>query len=191
MEKDKSLLNNAMYYGLFFGLFLVVLSIITNTFVTDVEKLQISKFLSLLTIVFYFIGITICTIHFRKNRLGNIISYKHAFTFGMLVMFYASFIVALYLFVFTKWINTDFINLTNEINKSIQIEKLQSKKISDEEIDVALMMMDKFSIKSPLALSVVTIFGGLFWGVLVSLLTSIFTKKAATNPFSEISNTEE
>jgi hypothetical protein len=28
-------------------------------------------------------------------------------------------------------------------------------------------------------------------GGIVSLLTSIFTKKAATNPFNEISNTEE
>lgn len=195
MEKDKSLLNNAMYYGLFFGLFLVVYSALTQ--ITGISKsiltqgMGVQIMAGILSIVIYFVGVSISQVHYRKNKLNNVMSYGQALTFGILVTFFASFLTAIYTFIYTTWINPDFLQEVFELTKETTVAMLERFNSPDEAIEQAMAKIEEKGPGTPASQALNGIWGGLIMGGIVSLLTSIFTKKAATNPFDEISNTEE
>lgn len=56
-------------------------------------------------------------------------------------------------------------------------------KLPEEQIEMAIQMVSKF--QSPMILLVMGIFGGALAGLIISLITSIFTQKRPADPFAE------
>ena len=60
---------------------------------------------------------------------------------------------------------------------------IEQGKVPEEQLDAAIEMMSKF--QKPIILSVSSIFGGALTGLIISLITSIFTKKEPGNEVPE------
>lgn len=192
MEKDKSLMNNSMQYGLIFGVVLVIYSVV-NTLTGMNEKMlaggmalsAVSLFLSL---IIYFAGIFISQKSYRVNKLDNVITYGQALSFGILVTVFGSFLVAVYNFIYAQWINPEFGQQIYELSRQVTIDMLDRFNVPDSAYDEALAKLEENGVQSPSDFAFGAIMNGLVMGTIVSLITSIFVKKKGSDPFAEIND---
>lgn len=190
MEKDKSIMTNSMYYGLIFGIVLVVYSAIT-TLTGMTEKMltggiQMSMLSLALSLIIYFGGIFLCQKSYRDKKLEGIMPYGQALTFGILVTVFGSFLVAVYQFIYTQWINPDFGQEVYELSREMTINMLERFNAPEESFDLALSKLEEKGVQTPVDFAFGAIMNGLIMGIIVSLITSIFSKKVNKDPFAEV-----
>lgn len=190
MEKDKSIISNSMYYGLIFGGVLVVYNVIsTLTGVTEkvmTGGLTMQIMSMLLGMIIYFVGISLSQKNYRVKQLDDVMSYGQALSFGILVSVFASFLVAVYNFIYASWINPDFMQEVYEITKQTTIDMLERFNAPEESFDLALEKIEEEGIQTPIDFAFGAIMNGFIGGVIISLITSIFTKKENKNPFAGV-----
>jgi hypothetical protein len=122
-------------------------------------------------------GIAYTIIVFRDTENSGFISYSDSLKLGTSVAFFSSVILAFYTFIFINYIEP---NTLNEILQQAEQAILESKpEISDEELDLALEMTDKFI--QPHWMLILGILSGTFMGFIYSLIISIFVKKDNPN----------
>ncbi len=169
IEKPKNqMLKPAMNYGLVFGAILVAFSVLTWALNMMLES-YISYINYLLMIVcLYFLGRK-----YRDEHAGGFITYGKAFKFSALTLLFTSFILGFYTFIFYKFIEPGMINVILEKSREAMLEK--SSDLTEEQIDMAIEMQKKFM--TPLMMFFGSMIGIYFFGIIFSLITSIFVKK--------------
>jgi hypothetical protein len=120
----------------------------------------------------YIIGIVIAQIQYRNREMNGAISYGQALGFGVAIMLFSGIISALYTLII---FNLD-PSLVDQI-KAVQEEAMLKKGLSEEQIEAAIAMSSK--MMSPAWMSIMGLFGSVFMGTIISLITSIFVKKQA------------
>ncbi|MDR1896024.1 MAG: DUF4199 domain-containing protein [Prevotellaceae bacterium] len=146
----------AASYGLILGLSLTVLSLVEHV-------LNIS--LIFITILIFVGGIVYSTISYREIYLERVISYGKSLLFGIVLSMFIFLILGMYGYTFASFI--DPVGYKERLNEAILIMQnsgFQSTNISDPMSD---------PVTAVLSYS----FLGLLVGLLVSSVTSIFTKK--------------
>ena len=166
--------KSAMNYGAVLGLCLVAIASVMWSFGVDKSGSMLPTILNNGLII---AGIAYTIIVFRDTENSGFISYSDSLKLGTSVAFFSSVILAFYTFIFINYIEP---NTLNEILQQAEQTILESKpEISDEELDLALEMTDKFI--QPHWMLILGILSGTFMGFIYSLIISIFVKKDNPN----------
>jgi hypothetical protein len=195
MEKDQSIISNSMIYGFIFGIVLVVYNIIITA--TGINKtliaggITMTMLSALLSLILYFGGVVISQQHYRNKKLEGYITYGKAFTFGFLVTVFASLLVAVYSFVYAQWINPDYGQELFEMTKQLTLDMLDRFNAPADAVDQALAKIEENGVSTAQDFAFGAISNGLVFGVIISLITSIFIKKENKDPFAGIEDTTE
>ena len=164
----------AMNYGAVLGLCLVAIASVMWSFGVDKSGSMLPTFLNNGLII---AGIAYTIIQFRDTENRGFISYGDSLKLGTSVAFFSSVILAFYTFIFINYISP---NTLNEILVQAEQAILESNpEISDDELDLALEMTNKFV--QPHWMLILGVLGGTFMGFMYSLIISIFVKKDNPN----------
>lgn len=166
MEQKSTFWKSAMVYGLYLALVLTLFSVILY-----VSGLILNTKVGYVSIVLTIAGIVIAQINYRNRELNGVISYGQAVGFGVAIMLFAGIVTALYTIVLYTFIDPSLIDQM----KAVQEEALLGKGMSEDQIEAAMSMTSK--MMTPAWMSIMGLFGSVFSGTIVSLLTSIFVKK--------------
>ncbi len=164
----------AMNYGAVLGLCLVAIASVMWSFGVDKSGSILPTILNNVLII---TGIVYTIIQFRDTENSGFISYSESLKLGTTIAFFSSVILAFYTFIFINYIEP---NTLNEILQQAEQAILESNpEISDEELDLALEMTNKFV--QPHWMLILGVLGGTFMGFIYSLIISIFVKKDNPN----------
>lgn len=117
---------------------------------------------------------------YRNEKMGGIMSYTQSLGMGSLIMVVAGIISAVYMYVFIKYIDPDFVNVMTQM----QEEKLLEKGMDEASIEATMEFTSK--MKSAGVLAVISFLGTAFMGVIFSAIVSIFLKKEPKDPFAAV-----
>jgi len=171
--KKSEFLKNSMTFGAITGLALIIVGVIA--YILDLQNSTINSFLQYGVMI---AGIFLGTRNFRDKINFGSITYGKALGSGVLICLFSSIIMALYNYIFLKYIDPDFIGKLLEM---IENEMLKQG-LPDNQVEMALEMQRK--IMTPTWISIIIIPSLTFMGFLFSLVTSIFLKRKS-NPFDE------
>lgn len=177
--KNNSLVKSSMNAGAILGLVMVAFTIVLY-----VLNLTTSKSLNLLFYVFIVAGLYISIKQYGKEQLNGFLTYKVSLSYGILVSFFASVILAFFTYLLYKLIDPDLINKLKEL----QIEEMLKRGITEDQIEY---MQDSSIFKmmlSPGMIAISSLFTYTIVGVLLSLIVSFFTKSKQPNGFDQAMN---
>jgi hypothetical protein len=140
-------------YGLILGLIMIVSQLI-------------SFLVPLLSPGIYIAGIIYTTIHYREKYSGGTITYGRSLLFGILVSGFAFIILGMFFYIMFSLYPAEYMELFNAV-----MEKMKTKGLATP----SETSMD--SLRNPVIWIVTYLFLGLFAGLAVSAIVSIFTKK--------------
>ncbi len=163
----------AMTYGAVLGAVLSVIALIIWNLGIDENQVIVPVLNSVLIIAF----LSYAIIQYRNEHNGGFISYSESLKLGTTVAFFSSVILAFYQFVFISYINPSALSEVMSVAEQAILEA--NPEISDEELEMRLEMMTKFS--QPHWMMIMGVLGGTFMGFLYSLIISIFVKNEDPN----------
>ena len=165
MEQKSTFWKSAMIYGLYFGVAITFYSVILY-----VLGLSLNENIKYLSFLLSAVGVVIVQINYRNRELDGVISYGQALGFGVAVILIGSIITSIYSFIIFS-IDPSLI----EQIKIAQEEAMLKKGMSEDQIEAGVAMFSKMS--SPGIMAIFSLFGSLFFGTIISLVTSIFVKR--------------
>ncbi len=158
--------KNNMNFGAIGGFAIIIVSVLLY-FLNIQENIFVTIFIYIVLIFVIIVG----TKHYKNNIQNGNITYGRALGTGTAISFFASIIVAFYMFLFLKFIDTD----TMDKMYSIIEDKMYSQGLPDDQVEMSLEMAKKFT--TPFTIAIGTILSYTFWGFLFSLITSSFIRK--------------
>ena len=167
-EKPRSLMSNALLYGLLAGGAMIVFSLIL--FLLDLNQDNRVNWISYL---FLAGGMFLGAFEYRKKFTNGFMNYGKAFSLCFMTGLFAGILVSVFMFVFVKYIHPGFIQeLLN-----LQREKLSlQQKMSEEQIDKTMEFMAKY-IFTPGGFTIISLLTYASFSAIVSLILAIFLKK--------------
>lgn len=108
--------------------------------------------------------------YYKENGDG-FMSYGQGMGIGFWASLLSSVISSAFTYVYVKFIDTSWM----ETIKEMQLEQMEKQGLSDEQIEMSMSMMERFS--TPEMIFIFGIIGGVFLGVILSLIITIFTQK--------------
>ncbi|MBN1926538.1 MAG: DUF4199 domain-containing protein [Prolixibacteraceae bacterium] len=176
MENSKKIFwNKAMFWGFIVGLTAMIAS--TVFYATDNFDHAAKQWVE---IAIYVIGIILCALSFRNSIEENtLFPYGRALGLGVSTMLFASIILAVFSFVLYKFIDP---GLIDELITTLEEKYLESG-LSEDMIERQIEMQQK--LMTPAFMSVGQVINGVLYGLIISLITSIFMKKKSVDGFQE------
>jgi len=163
-----------MNYGAVLGLVLVALAVIMwSVGIDDNQSIVPGLLNNGLTIAF----IAYAIIQYRDINNNGFISYSASLKLGTTIAFFSSIILAFYSVIYVLYINTEALSEVIKITEQTMLEA--QPEISEQELDLALQMVNKFM--QPHWMMIMGMLSGTFMGFLYSLIISIFVKKEDPN----------
>lgn len=157
--------DDSIKFGIIGGLAGVIFSLIT--YFTDLQFENWTKWISTLIMVAAIVlGIKSIT----DSNKGNLISFGTLFKAGMIIAIIIAVISIIYFFIYTNFIETDFIDKILEVSR----KQMAEKGLSEEQIDTALKMSKSFM--SPGLMVVFSLAGSLIFGALASVVGAAIFK---------------
>jgi hypothetical protein len=154
MENSNIMMKVAAGYGLVLGFVIIVAQIIS--YISGLTVLLLATYIG---------GIIYTTIVYREKYLAGTISYGRSLLFGILVSGFTFIIIGVYLYVLVSFNREEFQKIFN----------LVLQRMSEQGYTVSEISADM--IYNPVFLIISYLITGLFIGLIVSAITSIFTKK--------------
>jgi hypothetical protein len=115
---------------------------------------------------------------YRDNYMHGQITYGQSLGAGMIIFLYSSIIVAVYTYLLYTVIDSGLV--TKQM--AFQEAEMVKRGIPQASIDAGMAMQAK--LLKPAIIAPLSILGSMFWGLIVSLLISIFIRKEG-NPLIE------
>ena len=168
MENRPSNAKVALINGIYLGIALIFFSLIL--YIIGVDREHWLQYLSFLIML---IGVFMAQKNWRDKYNDGFLTYGQSFSNGFLTILFASVLTALYTYSFFEFLApAEHLKILETAEESIYE---QNPNISDEEFKVAWKWTSMMI--TPLALAVWSIVGGVFGGLVISAITSIFVKK--------------
>jgi hypothetical protein len=117
---------------------------------------------------------------YRKEKMGGIMSYTQSLGMGSLIMVVAGIISAVYMYVFIKYIDPNFINVMMQMQEN----KMLEKGMDEATIEKAMEFTSK--MRSVGFMTIMAFVWTAFMGVIFSAIVSIFLKKEPKDPFAAV-----
>lgn len=165
MEEKSTFWKSAMTYGLYLGVAVVLYSVILY-----VLGQMMNPALTWISYVILAAGVYLSQLNYRNKELNGFIKYSTALGFGVAVMLFSGIIQTVFTVVLFKLDAS----LLDQL-RIIQEEALMKQGLPEESIETATEMMSKF--QSPVVMAISGLLSMVFIGFIISLITSIFTKK--------------
>lgn len=116
------------------------LSIIIFGLIAHFTGNSYSKFISYITYLIVVITILLSIYFYKKNDMHDIMTFKEGFWAGMRATLVFSLIGCIWMIVFIKIINPEFMS----VMKSMQLDEMTKNGMSDDQIEKAMPMIEKF-----------------------------------------------
>lgn len=167
--REKGELNfkdTAIKFGIITGLVSIILSLIF--YFINVEYDSWSRYVSILiSMILVFIGVK----NIAAENANKLISFGSLFKAGMLITLILAIISIVYFFIYTNFINTDFMDGLMQVQK----EQMADKGLSEEKIETAMEMAQKFS--SPIFMTITSFITFIVIGAISSAIGAAIYKK--------------
>lgn len=183
-NKTNPLLISSMTYGLYLGIIMVIYSLLL--FFLNVKPIGFTLpiLLSLVSLAIAFFGIFLSTKKVRNDVLGGEMTFGQGILIGLVVIFVASVISAIYVYIQSTIIDPDYMKNILEAQKEWMYEFMSSKGVSEEQIEKAIEGIDaKMNEMNPVKTAITSIVSSTIFGLIISLITSAILKKKNDNPF--------
>ncbi len=169
METSKiSLGRNSIITGIILGLTLIIFDLLLYIFNAPFKSpLRYSTVLIIAGFIIY------GTITFRDKHNNGFITYGRCFLSGFLIALYGGILFAIYNYLFIKFFDHSIITKMIAIAQQAVADKMPN--LDEEKIEEVVQMQKKFM--TPFFLSLGALFNSIVWGVIMSLIISIFVKK--------------
>lgn len=170
-QKPTSLWKSSLTSGLYLGIVLILLSVILY-----VAGFTFETWAAYISYPILIAGAAYAQVSYRKS-LGGEMTYGQALGVGLMSIVFASVLSSVYAYVLYTVIDP---SLLDQV-KLMTEQRILEQGVPEEQLDTAMNLAMKF--QTPGALAVMGIFGGALIGLIISLITAIFTKK---NPSDEV-----
>ena len=174
MEKKVSVWQATLNSGLILGLALVIYTLLL--YFLDQTFNQKLGYVSILILI---AGLVLGVKSFRDDARGGIMSYGQGVGAGTIIGLYAGIIGAIFTYLLYTVIDPD---LTGKLLTFTEEKFIESGRVPEEMIDTIMEQQKKFM--APWIMSIGAVINYVFFGVVVSLIASIFLKKEG-NPFQQ------
>lgn len=174
MEDKVTVSQVALRYGVIVGLVFIVMGMIFQLLDLDMETLQI---VGNINYVFLAIGIVFAHKAFKDGGDG-FLSLGQGLGIGTLISLIGGAMSGIFSYIYLKFIDDSMLTKIRDL----QIEKMEEQGMDDAAIEKAMGFAEK--LMSAEMIPVWTIVGMLFFGFIISLIISLFTKKS--NPTLEV-----
>jgi hypothetical protein len=178
MEAKRSIWKETLNYGIILGLISVGLSVLTYMFDLTFKTWIIWPSLIINLLVLYFLLIS-----YRDHYNNGFISYGKSVGAGVIINLYAAIIVAIYIYVLYSFIDPGLVDK----QLAFAEEKMIARGVPESAIDAGMQVQAK--LMKPWFTSLMSIVNSVFFGLIISLIVSLFTMKKG-NPLLE-EETEE
>ena len=166
MEERKSVWKETLNYGLIMGLISIVFSVLT--YMLDVTG---KPWVILPSLIISIVALYMLLRSYRDTFNHGYISYGKAVGAGVVISIYSAILSAIYIYILYGFIDPGLVD--KQILEAE--EKLIARGMPEGSIDAALEMQAKFM--KPWFMAVSSIFTAAFFGLILSLLVSLFIKK--------------
>jgi hypothetical protein len=173
MEETTSITTRSV--GIRYGLILALVSVIYFLVLTIMNVDMTSGIGRWASILFYVAGIFLAHKYFKDNGSG-FMSYGEGIGISFWIGLLSSVISSLFTYIYIKFFDASFV----EMIKEKQIEEMQARGMSDEQIDQGMKFAEMFM--SPEAILIFGIIGGIITVLIVGLIVTIFTQKKSPEP---------
>ncbi|HNW75706.1 MAG TPA: DUF4199 domain-containing protein [Bacteroidales bacterium] len=167
-EKPRSVSSNALWFGIITGAVLILYNLIL--FLAGVYT---NKILGYISYLFLIGGMVWGTLEYRKKYLNGFMPYSKAFVSCFMIGLFGGLLVAVYMFVFVKYIHPGYIQEMMDISRQTMYST--NPNMSEEQIEQAVEMSSKFM--SPAMIAVSAFIGYAIASVVIALIAAIFVKK--------------
>ena len=157
----------AATYGLILGILSILVSVIDYSFGFYGQS-SLIKYLGFAVLI---CGIVYFTIKYRNEQCDGYLSYGQSVGFGLLLCLFSAVVTAVFTYFLITVIEPEYIARVLEITE----QKLIEKGLSGAELDKALEASKMFM--GPGMITFFSILTSLFIGLIICLITSIFTKR--------------
>lgn len=157
----------ALNYGLIYGLFSVLLSVIVYSSGDYLQKPAWSTIL----ITFFGFGITYYAIFLYRKALGGFLNLGQAMKMGVAVALIGGIIASISNYVFMTYIEPGLVEEMLELGR----RQLEESGISDDQIEMSLEMSKKFM--QPWLMTAMGIISSVFMGIIYSLVAGLILQK--------------
>ena len=155
--------------GAIISLPMILISVMAYVF--DISE---SKWFGWLSFLIFIATIVLVQRYYRINFYEGFVSYGKMFGGTLLMLLFASAIMFIYSFLFYQFIAPE------QIAKMLDMAKINmyDQGLSSSQISKSVDFMTNY-VFTPIALSITSLFSTFIQGLLIALITSIFTKKNA------------
>ena len=181
MEPKKLSINQyAMQYGLLLGIVMIIFDLVMYIF-----KAPMGSPLQYLNLVIIIAFIVYGSINYRNKHSNGYINYGKSLLTCFLIALYGGIVFAIYKYFFLKFFDHSMILKLKDFAR----QKIAEKGAFDDDKIDQIMEVQKW-VYTPFVLTVSGIINSAFWGLLFSLIISIFVKKE-DNSFETATNTDQ
>lgn len=156
--------------GIRYGLILSVISIAYFIILTVTGVDMTSGAGRWSSIIFYAAVIYLAHKYYKDNGDG-FMTYGQGFSISFWISLISSVIYTVFFYIYIKFIDSSFVQMI----KDKQMEQMQERGMSDEQIDQAMKMAGAFM--TPEAMFVFGLIGGIIFILICGLIVGIFTQK--------------
>ena len=160
------------------GIYLAIVSILVSVifYVTGNPFSKIAQWVGYAVLI---AGVVYAQVNYKK-ALGGTMTYGQALGVGLLTVVFASVLSSIYTYLLYAVIDP---SLQDQLRLFTEEQIVKQGRVPEEQMDMALEMATKF--QTPGMMMVMRIFGGAFAGLIISLITAIFTQKKPQDDFTE------
>lgn len=165
-QYSASVKQTASKWGLILGVVSIALFVII--LFTGMAGNQLASWLTYIPTI---VIVVLAHNEFKKDNHG-FMTYGQGVGLGTLLVLIGSLLNTAFFYVYIKFFDNSFM----DILKEKQLEEMQKQGLSDEQIDQAIAMSENFM--TPEIISLFGLLGAVFFGFILSLIISAFTKKS-------------
>jgi hypothetical protein len=174
-SQPKNMMNPAIIYaGIIGGIYILDMVVI------DAFNINFTIFDNLSKNLIILAGLVIAIWAFRKEYNNNYITYNRALGFGVLVSFFFAVITSVFMLIFVKYIDQDYMILVAQRSE----EKLLRKGMSPDMVEAT---MERLAwLRKPFIQLISGIIVTTLLGTVISLIAAAFIKKDPPDPFTDV-----
>jgi hypothetical protein len=175
MEQKRSIWKETLNYGIIYGLITVGLSLLAYMFDLTFKTWIIVPSLLIGVLVLFFLLRS-----YRDHYNNGYISYGKSVGTGVVIVMYSALIAAVYIYVLYAFIDPGLVDKS----LAMQEERLIARGMPEAAIDRALEMQAK--MMKPWFTTLISTLGSVFYGLIQSLLVSLFIVKKGNSLLDEV-----
>ena len=165
-QKPASLFKSSLTSGIYIGIVLILVSVVLY-----VAGLTFETWAQYVTWPILILGAIYAQINYKKS-LGGEMTYGQALGAGVLALIFASVLSSIYAYLLYTVIDP---SLVDQIRIVTEQRLVEQGNIPEEQLDQFIEMSMRF--QKPGIMAIMGIVGGALIGLVISLITAIFTKK--------------